>query len=222
MSVALSLIDALPSAALAADRGGVPAALVDGLPALPLGIRLRYLSPADKEALVRMVDRTSPQSRQGRFHEPLAALPPGWARAISNVTGRRVAVAAVVEGIDHRLANQPDAALGAPFDDEVVALAQVEPEVGGAELAVLVEDAYQRTGLGLVVVCVALVEVARSGVPRVRAHILPGNDGIRRLLSALELPVRRGHDDGKECWTLDISSLSGGAAPMSPVRPHHR
>ena len=72
----------------------------------------------------------------------------------------------MVEGIDHRLADQPDAALGAPFDDEVLALDQVEPEVGGAELAVLVEDAYQRTGLGLVVVCAALVEVARSGVPR--------------------------------------------------------
>lgn len=211
MSVALSLLDAfpaLPESAFAAHRGGVrPGLLTSGLEGLPVGIRLRVLSLEDRDALIRMVDRCSPESRCARFHEPLSALPMGWARRICKVTAPRVVVAAVVEGIHHRQADQPGAPLGVPYEDEIVALAQVEPEVGGAELAILVEDSYQRTGLGLLVVCAALSVAAGNGVDRVKAHILPNNDGIRRLMSSLGLPLRYGHDDGKECLTVDISAL---------------
>lgn len=211
VSIALSLLDAfpaLPPTALAADRGGLrPDLLVDGLERLPSGLRLRSLCSDDRDALIRTVDRCSPQSRQDRFHEPLPALPIGWARSICRVSGRRVVVAAVVESIDHRQAPQLGAPLGAPYEDEIVALAQVEPEPGGAELAILVEDSYQRAGLGVLVVCAALTEAARNGIPKVKAHLLPDNEGIRRLLSSLDLPTRRGHDDGRECWTLDISRL---------------
>jgi RimJ/RimL family protein N-acetyltransferase len=213
VSVALSLLGALPSlpsSALAANGGGVrPELLLDELRGLPAEIRLRSLSEEDRHALVRMVDRSSPASRQARFHEPLTALPPGWARTICRVAGSRVVVAAVVEGISHRQADQPGAALGAPYDDEIVALAQVEPDVGGrGELAILVEDSYQRSGLGLIVLCAALAEAARLGVRRVKAYMLPDNDGIRALLSSLDLPIRRGHDDGKECWTIDIAGIA--------------
>lgn len=55
----------------------------------------------------------------------------------------------------------------------------------------------------------ALSEAARNGIGRVKAHLLADNDGVRRLLSSLDLPLRRGHDDGKECWTVDISGLTG-------------
>jgi hypothetical protein len=213
VSVAVNLLDALPAlphSAFAADRGGVrPGALLDELAGLPAGIRLRSLSVEDADVLVRTIERCSPQIRQARFHEPLSALPPGWARRICTVTDRRVVVAAVVEGIEHRRADCAGASLGAPYEDEIVALAQVEPELGGAELAVLVEDSYQQAGLGLLVVCAALSEAARNAVGRVKAHLLPDNDGIRRLLSSLDLPLRRGHDDGKECWTVDISGLGG-------------
>ncbi len=211
MSVALSLLEAfpaLPRTALAADQGGLrPDLLSQELEGLPRGLRLRALALDDAGALVRTVDRCSAKTRQDRFHEPLPSLPASWARRICRADGRRVVIAAVVEGIDHRQADQPGATLGAPYDDEVVALAQVEPEHGGAELAILVEDSYQRAGLGLLLVCAALTEAARNGLTRVRAHTMPDNEAIRRLLSSLELPTRRGHDDGKECWTVDLSGL---------------
>jgi GNAT superfamily N-acetyltransferase len=211
MSVALSLLEAfpaLPRTALAADHGGVRADVIsDQLVRVPHGLRLRSLSLGDADALVRTVDRCSAKTRQDRFHEPLTSLPSSWARRICVPDGRRVVIAAAVEGIDHRQANQPGAILGAPYDDEIVALAQVEPEAGSAELVILVEDSYQRAGLGVLLVCAALSEAARNGLTRVRAHIMPENEGIQRLLSVLELPTRRGHDDGKECWTLDISGL---------------
>jgi hypothetical protein len=38
--------------------------------------------------------------------------------------------------------------------------------------------------------------------------VLPDNDAIRQLLLSLDLPVRRGYDDGKVCWTIDISGLA--------------
>ena len=214
MSVALSLLDAfpaLPDTALAADSGGVPAGLLsDKLKGLSAGVRLRALSEDDIDALVRMVDRCSPETRCARFHEPLSSLPVGWARKICRITGSRVVVAAVVEGIGHRQADEASASLGAPYEDEIVAFAQIEPEVGGAELAILVEDSYQRAGLGVLVLCAVLSEAARVGVQRVKAHTMPDNDGIRRLLSSADLPLRRGHDDGKECWTVDISRLATG------------
>lgn len=170
-------------------------------------IRLRTLSVEDTDALVRTVERCSPDSRRARFHEALSTLPVGWARTICKVDDRRVVVAAVVEGLHHRLADELTASLGAPYEDEIVALVQIEPDVGGAELAILVEDAYQRSGVGSLVLCAALAEAARNGTNRIKAHILPDNDGIRRLLTSTDLPVRRGHDDGKECWFLDTSGL---------------
>jgi len=56
----------------------------------------------------------------------------------------------------------------------------------------------------------ALSAAAENGLTRVKCHILPDNQGIRRLLCSLGLPVTRGHDDGKECWTIDASALGTG------------
>nr|WP_240940623.1 GNAT family N-acetyltransferase [Planosporangium flavigriseum] len=120
----------------------------------------------------------------------------------------RVVVAAVVESARHVLADHTDVALGAPFAEEIVALAQVDPDFGGAELSIFVEDAYHHRGLGRVLVHAVLAEAAGRGIRRAKAHILPDNDRIRRLLTSLDLPLRQGHDDGKVCWTVDISGLA--------------
>jgi GNAT superfamily N-acetyltransferase len=212
VSVALSLLETfptLPGTALAADRYGVrPQELAADL-RLPPAIRLRSLATGDRDAVIRTVARCTPETRHARFHEPLSALPLGWARSMCTVTGGRVAVAAVVESIEHRLAEEPAISLGAPYDDEVVAMVHIEPEFGHGELAILVEDSYQRSGIGIVLVCAALSEAARNGMRHVQCHLLPGNQGIRRLLSSLGLPVTRRHDDGKECWTIDIRGVHG-------------
>jgi GNAT superfamily N-acetyltransferase len=158
--------------------------------------------------LIRTVDRCAPDTRYARFHEVLPSLPIGWARRICQVDGGRVVVAAVVEAAGHVLSDDSGAVLGAPYEDEIAGIAQVEPGFGGAELAVLVEDSYHRRGLGGLLVRAALTEAADQGIRVVKAHVLPGNDPIERLLTSLDVPVQRGHDDGKVCWTVDISSLA--------------
>lgn len=200
----------LSRTALAGNRGAVNADTVAGdLPA-PGGIRLRPLASTDRDALIRTVERCTPETRRARFHEPLTTLPPGWARSMCTPTGRRVAVAAVVEAVEHPMADRPSA-LGAPFDDEVVGMVHIEPEFGRtAILAILVENAYQRGGLGRQLIHAALSAAAENGLTRVKCHILPDNQGIRRLLCSLGLPVTRGHDDGKECWTIEASGLGTG------------
>jgi GNAT superfamily N-acetyltransferase len=172
------------------------------------GLRLRPVTVADRDALVRTVDRSSAATREARFHEALPALPLGWARRMCQPAPDRVVVAAVVEGAGHALSDDGAVSLGAPFDDEIVGLAQVEPDFGGAELTVFVEDAYHRRGIGGVLVRAALAEAAGLGIRTVKAHVLPDNDPIHRLLTALDLPLRQGHDDGKVCWTVDITGLA--------------
>jgi len=197
--------------ALAGNRGAVPADTLASDLHVPRGIRLRPLAATDRDALIRTVERCSPETRCARFHEPLTTLPPGWARSMCTPTGRRVAVAAVVEAVEHPMADQPGSALGAPYDDEVVGMVHIEPEFGRtAILAILVEDAYQRGGLGRQLIHAALSAAAENGLTRVKCHILLDNQGIRRLLCSLGLPVTRGHDDGKECWTIDASGLGTG------------
>ena len=172
------------------------------------GLKLRSLTVDDRHALGRTVDRCTPATRYARFHEALPSLPLGWARRICQPGNGRVVVAAVVEAAGHVLADDGGAALGAPYEDELVGIAQVEPAFGGAELAVFVEDAYHRRGLGGLLVRAALTEAADGGIRVVKAHVLPGNDPIERLLTSLDLPVRAGHDDGKVCWTVEISGLA--------------
>ncbi len=171
-------------------------------------ITFRALNEPDMHALIRTVDRSSPGSRRARFHEPLSSLPLGWARRICRAATDRVAVAAVVRSHQHHLWKVSGAAMGDPADDEIVALAQVEPGVGAGELAILVEDSYQREGLGRLVVTAALTAAAVRGTTQVHAHLLPDNDGIQRLLEALELPLVRRQRDTKLIWTMDCSVLA--------------
>ena len=67
-------------------------------------------------------------------------------------------------------------------------------------------------------VMAALVEAAKTGITTVHAHLLPENQGIRRLLWSLQLPVARGHDDGKERWSVNISELTVDTSPVPGVR----
>lgn len=98
---------------------------------LPKDVDLRWRSQEDRHALICTADRCSSATRQDRFHEPIGALPPGWARRICRITPERVAVAAVVEAVEHRLSGTAGTALGAPCDDEIVALAQVPVRQAG-------------------------------------------------------------------------------------------
>lgn len=95
---------------------------------------------------------------------------------------------------DHTLDSLVEPALHLPTTDELVALAQAEPGTDGVELSILVKDAYQRVGLGRMLVRRALTAAAVRGIRSVRAQLLPENrhrgpPAVTR--PAAQLPPRR-------------------------------
>lgn len=124
-------------------------------------VELRPLEPDEREQLVRLFYRLSPQSVYQRFlsplHEPSAT---GLDRLLNVDHQGREAVAAVVDG-------------------EVVGVARYfrQGPTGSADMAVVVEDAWQRRGLSLALIG-RLVELARSrGIERFTATMLSENRG---------------------------------------------
>ena len=129
-------------------------------------VELRPLEPDDRERLVRLFYRLSPDSVYRRFLSPLhGPSDPGLDRLVD---------------LDHRERE----ALAAVFGDEVVGVARYfrNAETTSADMAVLVEDAWQRRGLAVVLI-ERLRELARSrGIETFTATILSENRPVIRMV----------------------------------------
>lgn len=128
---------------------------------------LRAAHPDDAGALHRMFERCGPDTRYGRFHGPLHALPePYLTEALTAEPGLHDAL--VAEGADRA---------------ELVALGSARAvDHAAVEIGLLVEDGEQRRGLGTRLL-VALASRARDrGVTELRCDVLHRN---RALLGTL-------------------------------------
>ncbi len=76
---------------------------------------------------------------------------------------------------------------------EIVGMGQLRQLIGSddAEFAVLVNDSYQRTGLGTELLSRLLDIGLIEGVDRVMAEILPENEGMRRVCQKLGFEIKR-------------------------------
>lgn len=145
--------------------------------------RVRPLLPEDAARIERMFWRLSPETRFRRFFTPMPKL------------DRRV-MAALMD-VDH----QRHEAVVALVGDEVVALASYhvrrdDPSV--ADVAVVVEDDWQRYGLGRRLMR-ALTKLARSrGVTVFHADVLADNAKAVGLIRRLARESARGRLEGGE------------------------
>ena len=142
---------------------------------LPDGAELvfRPATPDDLAALMAMHDRCSPATRQQRFVRA-----PGPAQLARLLDPTRVrTVLATVPGV-------PEA---------VVAMSTLVVEGSLAELAVVVEDGWQRKGIGTALVRRALARAQRLGCAAVLAHAGVDNAGLERTLLRLghAVPAQR-------------------------------
>jgi RimJ/RimL family protein N-acetyltransferase len=132
-------------------------------------VRLRPIRSDDERRLVELYDHLSRDTRYQRFFSVMLRLPPDWARFLANVDHvRRFAL--VVE---------------APDDPEtLIAVARYEPagEPDTAEVAFVVQDAWQNRGLGTVLLRELLDAAEANGVKRFRAWVLGDN---RRMLDLI-------------------------------------
>jgi acetyltransferase len=155
-------------------------------------VQLRFLRPDDVERLKAFFYRLSPQSVFYRLLEYRTAISDEEARWLCEVDGRnRVAIAA---------------AIGDGADEAIVAVARYGIDPKGpadvAEAAVVVEDAYQKRGLGKTLVG-RLVEYARThGVRRFSATIHVNNDAILSFINYSGFKVDRTLNGG--AWDVVI------------------
>jgi GNAT superfamily N-acetyltransferase len=157
-------------------------------------ISLRPPGPADRDGLEAMLERCSLTSRYGRFLGPVRRFPAGHLDAVT-VPDRQV---------EARLA-----VLGDP--GTVVALASLHRQgEAGAELAVLVEDAWQRQGLGTRLL-LALAEAARDqAITTLFATVLSEHTHMLRLLQTVFGPIDMQQETGTTVVTIRLADRLAG------------
>ncbi len=130
-------------------------------------ITVRPISPQDEDALLRLHGRLSERSIRMRFFTYVSQPPRKYLSYLTHVDGAK------------------RFALVAEKDGEIIAVGRYEsvpdrPDT--AEIALLVEDAYQRRGIGTMLLSRLVDKARESGIERLRAVMLPENHEMRELL----------------------------------------
>ncbi|WP_326641153.1 GNAT family N-acetyltransferase [Nonomuraea fuscirosea] len=139
---------------------------------------LHALTPHFRQAVHNLHERCSAASRRFRYFSAMPSLPPRMFDRLCD-RGRGISVAACHDGQVRAMANLMYCA-----------------EPGAAELALLVEDAWQGRGLGAQLAR-TLVDTARErAMAEVRASIMAQNERMRRLMISLGAALRYTGDPG--------------------------
>ena len=147
----------------------VPATVPDVLWAEGTLLHVRPIATDDVDRLVRLFGRLSPRSVQLRFFAPI--------RRLSRAQLTRLVT------VDHDCRE----ALVALSNDEIVAVARYDAECGAreAEVAVTVEDTWQRRGIGKRLTRRLSTLAAARGFDTFVAGILPENRAALSLVRTL-------------------------------------
>jgi GNAT superfamily N-acetyltransferase len=142
------------------EHGREPGSLLGGL------LDVRRARPRDRRALALMLDRCGSETRYRRFHGYVSAFPERYlAEALS---GRPAHFALVAE---------------AAGGGTLVALASCRTVAAGvAELGILVEDAWQRLGIGGRLLAEIVNHAERARLTALRAQLLADQAWIAGML----------------------------------------
>lgn len=156
-----------------------------------------------------MFDRCTMATRYRRFHGPVKAIP-----------GRYLTDALSGSASHHALVACPAPDLAsAPDDGRVVALASCRTVgEGTAELGLLVEDAWQRNGLGSRLLRDLVTHADRAGLRVLEAQLLVEQSWITSLLRPYGTSRLRSTWDGVLNVTLELQPLRSIGADNSNKR----
>ena len=164
---------------------------------------LRPISSADAERLRRLFHRLTPETRYLRFFSPIQHLEDRMLRHLA--------------GVDHH----DREALAAVVGDEVVGVARydrVPSEPHAAEMAVVVEDRWQRRGIATLLLA-RLADLARSReIRRFTAVVLPDNGALVALVRSLWPHARWRWEDGYRHLDVDLGPTLETPLPTSGRR----
>jgi GNAT superfamily N-acetyltransferase len=138
-------------------------------------VRARQAVPGDREALAQMYERCTTSTRYRRFHGPVKAIPERYLAEALSGSPFHYALVAFLE--------PASAAHTRALSGRIVALASCRlVEEGAAELGILVEDAWQRQGLGTRLVDELVAHASHSGLSVLEAQLLAEQAWITGLL----------------------------------------
>jgi GNAT superfamily N-acetyltransferase len=149
----------------------------------PGGLTVRQAAARDRPALEAMFQRCTPQTIYRRFHGQVKAFPQAYlAEALAEAPAHFAIVACdgprVVALASCRLA---DTAATETADAGRDGMAPGGS--GAAELGILIEDTWQRRGLGRELLARLVAHADSLGLPELHAQVLTEQDWITRLLS---------------------------------------
>ena len=176
----------------------------DRVLALPTGecVRLRPIRPDDASRLTELYDRLSQDTRYQRFFTVMRRLPTDWAHFLANVDyDRRFAL--VLED------------LAAPTTT-LIGVARYEPtDAGVPEIALVVEDRWQRRGLGTLLLAELFRAAADNGITQLRAWVLADNRRMLHLLATRADILERSVEQG--VVELRLALRTARPSPANPT-----
>lgn len=176
-----------------ASSRAVPAAagVAEPVQGEPDQVELRMGRAEDAEALLAMHVRCSAETTYRRYHAPLSRISPRLARSLLEPEGGLSIVLAV--------------------GDDIVGLGMICPEGAGAELGVMVEDGWQRKGLGTRLLRALAVEAASRGFETVTCMVQRDNDAVLGTIRGAGLRARVTFVDGVTKYRIPVQTLRGTA-----------
>lgn len=153
-------------------------------------VQLRPIQPTDADGLVAMHARFSDRTRYLRYFSPYPRIPARDLHRFVNV--------------DHRDREAFVAAAG----DRLIAIGRYERlgvDAADAEVAFVVEDAYQGRGIGSVLLEHLAVAAAEVGITRFVAEVLPSNGAMVRVFTDAGYEVTRQYSDGVVHLTFPVA-----------------
>jgi GNAT superfamily N-acetyltransferase len=159
------------------------------------------VGPADRQALLDLFARSSPDTRRSRFHQALSVFPQRYLGEI--LTGRQLALVArdTCQEENH----------GKVFG--LASAAPAAPEI--AEFAVWVDDAWQGHGVGTLLVRGVLRLLAERGTRTAIGIMEPGNLAIRRLVERVAPGAVARFEDGMIVVSVPLPDWAGAQGARS-------
>lgn len=156
---------------------------------------VRMAGIADAEAVIAMHDRCSFESRTRRYHVPMPRLTLRTARHLSAPAGG-VSLVAEVNGAVIGMAT------AAPWEE------LGSEGISVMEVAVLVEDGWQRQGLGSQLLAGLIREARSLGADRVVCMVQPENQAMIRTIERLRMRTMVVNSGGNLAVTVALSDQS--------------
>jgi GNAT superfamily N-acetyltransferase len=195
-----AMVHALHVSELAVPGAVSPGQATAAPPAKPCVISCA-VGPADRQALLELFARSSPDTRRSRFHQALSVFPQRYLNEI--LTGRQLALAA-------RDTCQEE------NQGKVFGLASAAPAAPGtAEFAVWVDDAWQGHGVGTLLVREILRLLAEQGTRTAIGIMEPGNLAIRRLVGRVAPGAAARFEDGMIVVSVPLPDWAGAHGARS-------